>query len=98
MAKKQNASVKKTKKSAASATKTSAKAAPKPKAAKRAAPRAAAKAGGNSRATPPSFDEAKSAAIDALIQGIEDAERRLSAVKKVESFAELHKLIGKRAI
>lgn len=38
------------------------------------------------------FEEAKSAAVDTLIQTIEEAERRLSAVKQAHSFDELSKL------
>jgi hypothetical protein len=39
-----------------------------------------------------SFDEAKSAAVDSLIQAIEEAERRLLAVKRAASYDELQRL------
>jgi hypothetical protein len=47
---------------------------------------------GNSRERKPaSFEEAKSAAIDSLIEAIELGERRLSAVKRASSQDELTK-------
>jgi hypothetical protein len=36
-----------------------------------------------------SFDEAKSAAVDGLVQAIEDAERQLVALKRAASYKEL---------
>ena len=54
---------------------------------------ASAAAEGNSRGEEvASFAEAKSAAIDALIQAIEDAERKLTELKRANSFDEMQPL------
>ena len=44
------------------------------------------------------FPQAKSAAIDALIETIEDAERRLAAVKRANSYDELQRLAKGTAV
>jgi hypothetical protein len=45
-----------------------------------------------------SFEDAKSAAIDALLETIESAERRLCQAKRAASFAELEQLANGRAV
>jgi hypothetical protein len=92
MAKKRKVTAKKLKKPATgSVPKTPAKAPPPQRPSSSSSPKSA----GNSRgANFTSFEEAKSAAIDSLIQAIEEAERRLSAVKQARSYDELQR-IGK---
>jgi hypothetical protein len=74
------------------------KPAPRAKAPKPARPPGAARnagpgAGGNARPAP-SFEEAKRAAIDALVETIEASERRLTAAKRAASFEELNRASG----
>ncbi len=90
MAKKRKVTAKKPKKPAArSVPKSRAKAPPS----KRPSLRASPKSAGNSRGGKfVSFEEAKGAAIDSLIQAIEEAERRLSALKQAGSYDELQRL------
>ncbi len=89
MAKKRKITAKKPKKPAAgSAPKSRAKAPPPKGPSSRSSPKRAGNSRGGKFA---SFDEAKSAAIDSLIQGIEEAERRLSAMKQAGSYDELPK-------
>lgn len=90
MAKKRKITAKKPKKPAAGGVPKSRAKAPPPKGP---SSRSSRKSAGNSRGEKfASFDEAKSAAIDSLIQGIEEAERRLSAVKQAGSYDELQRL------
>jgi hypothetical protein len=90
MAKKRKVAAKKPRKPAAgSAPKSRAKAPPPQRPRSGSSP----KSGGNSRGGNfTSFEEAKSAAIDSLIQAIEEAERRLSAVKQAGSHDELQRI------
>jgi len=89
MAKKSKVTPKKSKKPAgATVKKARAKAPPK-----RPSSRSSSKPGGNSRGGKfATFEEAKSAAIDSLIDSIEKAERRLSAVKRAGTLDELEQI------
>jgi hypothetical protein len=62
----------------------------KPPAARAASPAAAA---AKAPQTPfPTFEEAKRAAIDSLVKAIEDAELRLTAAKRANTFLELNRV------